>query len=884
MVNASLSNIESTQKNFSNATPMMSQYLDVKANYQDCLLFFRMGDFFEMFFDDAKEASKILDIALTSRGKHNNIDIPMCGVPHHAADFYISKLVKAGKKIAICEQMEPPEEAKKRGYKAVVKRDVIRVITPGTLLEDELIGEARNNFLASIYIAKPFKSTEVGLSVIDISTGAFFSEHITLNLAIETLEKYNPTEILVQSSFVTSEYIKTLKDHGYNISILPDSMFNTFVEAERIKNIFEIKFLEGIGNFSDIEISAMGALAEYVKNTQKRNIRFSIPKKITSSSYLEIKPDTLRNLEIWEPYNRVNDLSLFQVIDETLTAMGKRLLISRIMFPLRNIREINSRLDAVTTFIENNSLLEQLRECLKGCYDFERAVNRVRYKKSSPIDVLMIAKSLEKYIHASELIDGYIVKGELSGKMHLAKKFQDIVIEIFKAIKDDVSLKAKTSGYIKDGYSNQLDILRQLKFHSESTIENLQNHYITETGINSLKIKRNNLIGWFVEIPLSQKPKVPEEFIWKQTITNCIRYTTIELDELQQAILSADDKICALESELFNELLKKVEDISDDILLASQEIAVVDLNLSFAFIASTRNFCRPCVTEESVIDIKGGRHPVVEYALSSSSASQIKFIPNDTYLSSNKFIDIITGPNMAGKSTYLRQNAIIVLLSHIGSFVPAESAVIGVVDKIFSRIGAADDLAHGKSTFMVEMLETAAILNQSTEKSFVILDEVGRGTSTFDGLAIAFGVVEHLHNINRCRTLFATHYHELSQLESKLNGLDFLTLKVSETDDNVIFDHKIFNGVADKSYGIQVAKLAGVPNSVLKQAMHILKDLESDNIEKPLELLQNHENTSSENKDSLALEHFIKNIQVDNITPKQALDILFELKNMILRI
>lgn len=857
-------------------TPMMAQYLEIKRQYTDCLLFFRMGDFFELFFEDAVVASKILDIALTKRGKHMNEDVPMCGVPHHAVSYYISKLVKAGKRIAICDQMENPEEAKKRGYKAVVKREVVRVITAGTLIEDELIDGSRNNFLMSVVPNKKAHDIkEFGVSVIDISTGDFFSELVNAPDLEEALKKYSPSEIIAPVS--AQNYVGESNLSEYNFSFLPDPRFNPDMEEKRIKEAFGISVIDGIADFSGPEKAAMGSLVAYIENTQKKDIKLNTPKRVDASEFMIMRSDTVNNLEIWKSSNGDAKCSLFNVMNQTKTPMGKRLLSYRFTFPLMNIEKIRSRLDSVGFFVLKLDLLSSVREILKPCGDIERALSRVKFMRASAKDLILIKEALKIYSEITGLLSKCTLPSEMSG-YRLTLNFSNVVSEITDAIDEEKAL-TKSDGCIRSGFCKELDDLKQVRENSELLIKNLQAHYVTETGIQTLKIKRNNLIGWFVEIPLSQKPKVSDDFIWKQTISNSVRYTTLELDELQQTLMSADEKITVLEAELFKRLLEKISLISEHILLASKALAMIDVSSSLAEIAVQRNYCKPHILDDQSFDVKNARHPVVEFVQSRNLHAN--FTPNDCFLMQDAELSIITGPNMAGKSTYLRQNALIVLLAQIGSFVPADSARIGVVDKLFSRIGASDNLAYGRSTFMIEMVETAAILNQATNKSFVILDEVGRGTSTMDGLAIACGVVEHISEVNKCRTLFATHYHEIADLKKTMPNLKFQTLEVYESGSNVTFTHNVINGVADKSYGIHVARLAGIPEKVISIANRILSESQKTT---PLNLVPEYDESLGPNvhdqKQESPVVQELKHIDVDSITPKEALAKLYYLKEL----
>lgn len=860
-----------------NLTPMMAQYLEIKRHYTDCLLFFRMGDFFELFFEDAVVASKILDIALTKRGKHLNEDVPMCGVPHHAVSYYISKLVKSGKRIAICDQMENPEEAKKRGYKAVVKREVVRVITAGTLIEDELIDGTRNNFLMSVVPNKKAHDIKgFGVSVIDISTGDFFSELVSGADLGEALKKYSPSEII--SPVSAQNYIREKGLSEYNFSFLPDPRFNPDMEEKRIKEALGISVIDGVANFSDPEKAAMGSLVAYIENTQKKGVKLNTPKRVESSEFMIMRSDTVNNLEIWKSSSGDAKCSLFNVMNETNTPMGKRLLAYRFTFPLMNVKTINSRLDAVEFFVSESELLSLVRESLRSCGDMERALARVKFMRSCPKDLILIKNSLKTHSEITKLLSTRQAPDELLAN-RVALDFSNIISEITNAI-DEEKACTKSDECIKPGFCKELDELRAVRDNSESLIKNLQSHYVTETGIQTLKIKKNNLIGWFVEIPLSQKLKISDDFIWKQTISNSVRYTTLELDELQQRLTSSDEKISIMESELFKNLSEKIASLSPHIIMASKALAVIDVSSSLADIAVKRKYSKPDILDDQSFDVKNARHPVVEFVQSKSMHAN--FTPNDCSLMPGSELSIITGPNMAGKSTYLRQNALIVLLAQIGSFVPADSARIGIVDKLFSRIGASDNLAYGRSTFMIEMVETAAILNQATNKSFVILDEVGRGTSTMDGLAIACGVVEHISEVNKCRTLFATHYHEIADLKKTMPNLKFQTLEVYESGSNVTFTHNVINGVADRSYGIHVAKLAGIPDKVISIANRILSGHKRAPV---LNLMAENNGCSTlldhkPDKESPVIRE-LTSIDVDSITPKQALEKLYHLKELL---
>ncbi len=815
---------DNVTENVKSTTPMMQQYLSIKKEYPDCLLLTRMGDFYELFFDDAKIVSKAIGLTLTKRGTYNGSPIPMCGVPYHSFDLYAKKLLHENFKLAICEQLENPEEAKKRGSKSVVQRDVVRVITAGTIFEEEFLEGMHHNFLMAFCSDK--KQENIGIALTDISTGDFLTLGGKISDLQSIIDRYSPSEIITSNSLKYTESVyPILKD--LNVQWLPDAKFDLFSEKSRLMNTFDVKTLDSFGNFNDTEIIAAGAIIGYIELTQKNNITLSVPKKLKEDNFLYIDSQTIRNLNLIDVKNGDKKNSLLATIKNTKTAFGGRLLNMRMIFPQKDIKEIDSRLNAVQFFIDNQELMKRIIEELSEIPDFERAISRIKFKRAVPSDFGMVISGLKKAIAIKELLMHANVSFENEVYSNLCKidDFNRLIETLQNAFNDtDLPNNLRSNGFIKTGYSKELDEYRNLVNHSAEMISNLEAHYIRETGINTLKIKSNNIIGFFVEIPNSQREKLSEEFIKKQDTVNSGRYKTIEISELEQKMIIANERLKELEFAIFYEMIDYMNGYYDAIKNAINVLAIIDVASGNAEFAIQNNLTRPIIDDSLDIEIKSGRHIVIEKRIGNE-----KFIPNDTYITKSK-ISIVTGPNMAGKSTYLRQNALIILMAHIGLYVPAMYARIGVVDKVFSRIGASDDIASGKSTFMVEMIETATILNQATERSFVILDEVGRGTSTYDGFAIAAGVVDHLYHVNKSRTFFATHYHEIQYLSLSMPLLKFLTLRISEHGDDVIFHHQIVNGVADKSYGLYVAKIAGIPARVLKYSKNLLNKLQDNNV------------------------------------------------------
>lgn len=884
-------------------TPMMAQYLQIKKEHQDYLLFYRMGDFYELFLDDAVIASKALDIALTKRGKLDSQDIPMCGVPFHAYESYLAKLIRQGYKVAICEQVEDPKEAKKRGAKSVVKREVIRLVTAGTLTEEPLLDAKKNNFLLTL--AKV--NDTLGLSWLDISTGDFYLQEVLLKAKDEgvvlagILSRLNPVETVISDAYLQNPQIfNVLNDYRDQLSVLPQARFNSENAKKRLETVFKVEAVEAFGNFTRAEITAAGVLLDYVENTQKGKIPLiSKPVKVTESQIMEIDGATRRSLELVEALTGDKNSCLLGVIDRTVTGAGGRLLASRVSNPLKDIEGINRRLDSVEFFTRFNRIRQEVRAILKACPDIERAVSRLSLGRGGPRDLANIKTALAVVPQLKNLVmsfnqntDEQILSefpDSLKTVLNNLGEHSNLVSTLEQALAEDLPLLARDGGFIREGFYPPLDEIKLLKNDSHKMIVELQNKYAEATGISNLKIKYNNVIGYFIEVQSKFAPEMLEnkDFIHRQSVLNATRFTTVELTELENKIRGAADKALAMELEMFDNLVKDVRLASEDISCTAKAMAELDVSSALADLAVEKNYCRPQIDDSLVFDVKEGRHPVVENAISKENAGA--FVGNNCQLDdAHGRLWLLTGPNMAGKSTFLRQNAIIAIMAQMGSFVPCASAHIGVIDKIFSRVGASDDLARGRSTFMVEMVETASILNQADERSFVILDEIGRGTATFDGLSIAWAVVEHLHELNKCRALFATHYHELTALTSKLPLMTLHCMKIKEFNDEVIFLHEVIDGAADRSYGIHVAKLAGLPRTVVKRAEQVLETLEREGKSQSVSQLAEDLPlfAAVRSKDEPAAQQIVpamealKELNPDNLTPREALDKLYELKNL----
>lgn len=870
-------------------TPMMAQYLSVKAAHPDCLLFYRMGDFYELFFDDAVTASRVLDITLTKRGKNQGDDIPMCGVPVHAYEPYLARLIRAGHRVAVCEQIETPEQAKKRGgAKALVTRDVIRVITPGTLTEDTLLDARAANYLATLASARG----DIALAWLDLSTGAFHTEQIAPDALPATLARINPREILVADSFYRQDsYANTLKLYDRAVTVQPSSLFDATNADQRLKNHFGVKTLDAFGTFSVAEVAAAGTLLDYVERTQKAAVmHLHLPQQVQSKSLMGVDAATRRNLELTETLTGDRKGSLLACIDRTVTAAGARMLHGRLTAPLNDIAQINTRLDEISYFTAHSSLRDQMRDSLRAAPDLERALARLALGRGSPRDLASIGTGLRAVQSINHLFqtrdDLNDAVGNISNNLRQSPDAQVLHDTLSAALADDLPALTADGNFIRTGYDATLDQQRSLRDEGRRLILKLQQNYIDQSGIDTLKIAHNNILGYYIEVSAKRADPLfanPALFIHRQTMANAIRFTTTELASLERDLMQAANRALAIEMDLFAQLTSQTLALRLELTGLAQTLAALDVACGLADLAITENYTRPTLTTGDDFIITGGRHPVVEHALKSRGQN---FIANDADLSAQQSLWLLTGPNMAGKSTFLRQNAIIILMAQMGSFVPATAATIGLVDRLFSRVGAADDLAQGRSTFMVEMVETAAILNQASAKSFVILDEIGRGTATFDGLSIAWATLEYLHDVLKCRGLFATHYHELTHLHARLAHLYGATMAVREWQDDIIFLHQVMPGAAAGSYGIHVAKLAGLPPAVIARADEMLKMLEVGDQSSTITRLADdlplfNATPVPAPKVDTAIEKKIKGIDVDQISPRDALDILYELKKLV---
>lgn len=875
-------------------TPMMAQFLSIKDAHPDALLFYRMGDFYELFFDDAVKAAEALDITLTKRGKHNGDDIPMCGVPVHSHEQYLSRLIRKGYRVAVCEQTEDPAEAKKRGAKSVVRRDVVRVVTPGTITEDSLLDARANNYLAAIAEAQG----HLGLAWIDVSTGQFFAQASGADQLGAQLARLKPGEVLHPDSLYERDSFKpVLGDWRAALTPQPVARFDSTNAKKRLEAVFGVKTLEAFGGFSRAEIAAAGALLDYVELTQKGKLpRISPLTRIASGGVMEIDAATRRNLELSETLTGTRKGSLLYVIDRTVTGAGARELAERLAAPLTDVQAIEERLCDVQFCIDVPRTREDLRALLGRCPDLERALTRITLGRGGPRDLAAIKDGLSLTAEARDLFQGQTVPQGLGASLENLGAHGELVGEFSAALGDELPVLARDGGFVRAGFRPDLDELRTLRDESRRLIAGLQGDYQADTGITSLKVKHNNVLGYFIEVPAKQADKLMEgakegesPYIHRQTMANAVRFSTVELSELEGKIARAADGAVALELEVFEMLCARVIQNADAIALAARALAQLDVAAGLAELAGEQRLTRPVVDQSRDFEIGQGRHPVVEAALADQDGE--KFIANDCAQNDQAGrLWLLTGPNMAGKSTFLRQNALIAVMAQMGSFVPAASARIGVVDRLFSRVGAADDLARGRSTFMVEMVETAAILNQAGERALVILDEIGRGTSTFDGLSIAWAVIEHLHEVNTCRALFATHYHELTALQAKLDGLTCHAMKVKEWQGEVVFLHEVGPGAADRSYGIHVGQLAGLPPKVVARAEQILKSLEEGEQSSTVTKLADdlplfshapaNPGQSTGPRQPSEVEDAVKAVLPDEMTPREALDFLYRLKTM----
>ncbi len=879
-----MNNMETTSAKPQKITPMMVQYLKTKEQYPDCLLFYRMGDFYELFFDDAKTASAALDITLTSRGKHNDEKIPMCGVPFHAYENYLVRLVKAGYKVAICEQMEDPTEAKKRGSTAVVARDVVRIVTAGTLTEDVLLNARKHNYLASIIAG----AAEYGIAWADMSTGDFYTQSVTDETVHAVLARLESAEILVSEDW-HALHPNLLEQYAEHVTPLPVERFNFENAGQNIREFYNLADMGVLSSLSKSEIIAAGVILEYVLHTQKGECpNLILPEKISGSAYMEIDVATRRSLELTSSLSNNRDsTSLLKNIDYTVTGAGARELSVQLGAPLVDVDAINRRLDKVDFFLQNGDVRDKVRTILKDIGDIERSVSRLSVGRGGPRDMLLVGRGLSLIPRLRSQIKGVLIPDALMNDLRQLGEHTELANELLNALKNDsteLPLLARDGGFIRAGYHAELDDLVNTRKNAKDIIMELQAKYAALTGIHNLKIAFNNLVGYFIEVPLKSAEALLADkekgFIHRQTMVNAVRFTTGELADLEAKVIHAVEAVKTMELEIFEHLRQKIAARNHEIMRAAAAVARIDIAAAMAQAAERNHWVRPILTNDIAFDVRGGRHLVVEKAL---SKERQKFVPNDCDMGSEKNrLWLLTGPNMAGKSTFLRQNAIMAILAQSGCFVPADYAKIGIVDKVFSRVGASDDLARGRSTFMVEMVEVAAILKGATPKSLVILDEVGRGTATYDGLSIAWAVVEYLHDKCQCRGLFATHYHELTALVNRLDHVSLHTMRVKEWQGEIVFMHEIADGAIDRSYGIHVGKLAGLPPVVLTRAEQVLSELEEKRQQqKPLfddlPLFSQVCKTTSIQKES-EVERQLKSIDVDALSPREALDLVYRLK------
>ena len=873
-------------------SPMMQHYIKTKEEYPDCIVFYRLGDFYEMFFEDAKVVSKELELTLTGRACGLEERAPMCGVPFHAADTYLNRLVQKGYKVAICEQVEDPSTAK-----GMVKREVVRIATPGTNIDMQALDETKNNYIMCIV----YSVEKYGISIADVTTGDFFVTEVdSERKLLDELNKFSPSEIVCNEAFYMSGIDITDMKERMRIAVtsLDAWYFGDDLAKETLLSHFKIHTLEGLGlQDYDCGVVASGALLKYLYETQKNslsNILSIHPYSI--GKYMIIDSSSRRNLELVETLREKQKRgSLLWVLDKTKTAMGARLLRSYVEQPLIDKKEILKRQDLITSFNKNEITREEIREYLNPIYDLERLITRITYQTANPRDLIAFRNSLEMLPAISMLL------ADLSGALvdEIRDEFDDLrdLYELLLAsIQEEPPISSRDGDIIRDGYNDEVDRLRAAKTEGKTWLAELEAQEKEKTGIKNLRIKYNKVFGYYLEVTNSFKDMVPDYFIRKQTLSNAERFITPELKELEDTILGSEDRLTSLEYELFKAIRDHLAENVARIQKTARAVAKIDVFASLALVASRNNYCKPKINESGILEIKNGRHPVVEKMITNDM-----FIDNDTYLDNhNNRVAIITGPNMAGKSTYMRQTALIVLMAQIGSFVPASSANVGIVDRIFTRVGASDDLASGQSTFMVEMNEVANILRNATSNSLLILDEIGRGTSTFDGLSIAWAVVEYISNTKLigAKTLFATHYHELTELEGKLNGVNNYCIAVKEKGDDIVFLRKIVKGGADKSYGIQVAKLAGLPDTVIDRAKEIVDQLIENDITEVVRNISVDTNTKKRKNvhldevdltqmslfDTISDDDIIdelRNVDIGNLTPLDALNKLYELQNKV---
>ena len=866
---------------------MMAQYLEIKAGYPGALLFYRMGDFYELFFDDAVAAAEALDIALTKRGKHLGEDIPMCGVPVHSAEGYLLTLIRKGFRVAVCEQMESPDEARKRGAKSVVRREVVRLVTPGTLTEESLLEARRHNYLAAFARVRG----EGALAWVDISTGSFHVMPLAEIRLGPELARLAPSEVILAEGD-GPDLAGIVNESGASNSELGRAAFDSAGGEKRLCDLFKLGTLDAFGTFTRPELGAMGAIVEYLEITQKGKLPLlQPPQREAQTRVMQIDAATRRNLEITHSMSGGKAGSLLAAVDRTMTAGGARLLERRLSSPSRVRDVVQERLDSVAFAVEQGRLSAALRAALRKVPDLDRALSRLGLDRGGPRDLAAIRNGLAQAEEIAGIVGSQDLPGLLAAAAGDLTGHDDLLDLLDRALVAEPPLLARDGGFIAPGHDTELDEARQLRDEGRGVIAAMQSEYQELTGIQSLKVKHNNVLGYFVEVTATHADKMlsaplNETFKHRQTTANQVRFTTVPLSEMETRILNAGGRALEIEKRLYDSLKAAILEQSAGVSQAARALAELDLATALADLARGEDWCRPKVDDSRALEIEAGRHPVVEQALRRDGAP---FIANDCHLGGESDIWLLTGPNMAGKSTFLRQNALIALLAQAGSFVPARKAHIGMVSQLFSRVGASDDLARGRSTFMVEMVETAAILNQADDHALVILDEIGRGTATYDGLSIAWATLEHLHGVNGSRALFATHYHELTNLSDKLERVDNATVSVKEHDGEVIFLHEVRRGAADRSYGVQVAKLAGLPDAVVERARVVLDALEKGEREGgtaqkaliddlPLFSATPPPPAPRPAPPASGVEERLTDILPDELTPREALDLIYELK------
>jgi len=873
-----------------NVTPMMAQFLEIKAQNPDALLFYRMGDFYEMFFDDAVAAAAALDIALTKRGQHQGADIPMCGVPVHSAEGYLLTLIRKGFRVAIAEQLEDPAEARKRGSKSVVKRDVVRLVTPGTLTEDSLLEPRRHNFLSAFAMVRD----EGALAWADISTGEMRVMPCPRVRLAPELARLAPREMVVLAGS-EPDFDELAGEFGLAISGLSRASFDSTGAGKRLCALFGVTTLDGFGSFGRAELSALGALVEYLDLTQRGQMPLLRPPvRESAGAVMQIDAATRRNLELTQAMSGGRDGSLLAAIDMSVTAGGARLMERRVSSPSCDLNAIRARLAGVTALVESDPLRADLRAALRQVPDMDRALSRLSLDRGGPRDLAMLRNGVAGAGRIAGILGNADVPPLLTEAAMALVGHDALTSRLENTLVADPPLLARDGGFIAAGVDAELDEARRLRDEGRGVIAAMQAEYIADSGINSLKIKHNNVLGYFIETTATHaekmlSPPLSERFIHRQTTANQVRFTTLALSEMETKILNAGGRALEIEKRLFETLRAEVLAAAGPIHATARALAEIDVAAALAELARLRDWSRPVVDESRSFDIQGGRHPVVEQALLRSGQS---FVANDAALNpegGGAAIWLVTGPNMAGKSTFLRQNALIALLAQAGSYVPARAAHIGLVGQLFSRVGASDDLARGRSTFMVEMVETAAILNQADDRAFVILDEIGRGTATYDGLSIAWAVLEHLQSVNRCRALFATHYHEMTALADRLEGVQNATVAVREWEGEVVFLHEVLRGAADRSYGVQVARLAGLPDAVIVRAREVLDLLErgderqsgAKGLIDDLPLFAVKPAPKPTTVKASAVEERLKAIHPDALTPRDALALIYDLQALL---